>query len=34
LKLSRGMHRGAARSALSAVVDPLGELERVLGSPC
>jgi hypothetical protein len=34
LKVARGMTAGAARTTLRAVVDPLGELERVLGAPC
>lgn len=34
LELARGMPRGPRRSALGALVDPLGELERLLGAPC
>jgi hypothetical protein len=34
LKLARGMTVGTARTTLRAVVDPLGELERLLGAPC
>jgi hypothetical protein len=30
----RGLDSGAVRSTLSAVIDPLGELERAFGSPC
>jgi hypothetical protein len=29
-----GLAPGAGRSALKAVADPLGELERLLGTPC
>jgi hypothetical protein len=31
---ARGLSGGFARSALTLLVDPLGELERDLGSPC
>jgi hypothetical protein len=31
---AQGMRRGALRSVLSAVFDPLGDLERALGTPC
>lgn len=31
---ARRLPASAARSALSALVDPLGELERALGAPC
>ena len=31
---ARRLKRGALRSVLSALVDPLGDLERTLGTPC
>jgi hypothetical protein len=31
---ARQLRRGALRSVLSALVDPLGDLERALGTPC
>ena len=31
---AQGMRRGALRSVLSALVDPIGDLERALGTPC
>jgi hypothetical protein len=34
LRWARGMKHGPGRRALGAVVDPLGELERLLGAPC
>jgi hypothetical protein len=34
LRLARGMASGTARTTLRAIVDPLGELERLLGTPC
>lgn len=34
LRAVRGLAPGTARTVLLVVVDPLGELERTLGSPC
>jgi hypothetical protein len=34
LQLARRMSPSAGRTTLRAVVDPLGELERLLGAPC
>ena len=34
LQLARGMQPGPGRSALSAFVDPLGQLERLVGAAC
>lgn len=33
-RAARGLHPGPVRSALSGLLDPLGETERALGAPC